>query len=170
MYLLQTYGLNESPRRRPAGRTGCRSATPETRCTKQRHLLVAVQQPALGAVAQGLLAHRAGVDRRTADRKSCQPLLVRPLVGAEDALVLAGEGVAVVVLQQAAGADDDRRLPEVVEHLGELLDDVVGKVAHEDAPAGLFDAVEERARIALLLPQPPAAVLAPGTCRTRRSR
>ena len=30
---------------------------------QQRHLLVAVQQPPLGAVAEGLLAHRAGVDR-----------------------------------------------------------------------------------------------------------
>jgi hypothetical protein len=126
---------------------------------QKRHLLVAFQQPPLGAVAQRLLAHRAGVDRPHGRHEVFQPLLMLPLVGAEDALVFAGEGVAEAVLQEAAGADDDRRLPEVVEHLGELAADVVGELPAEEPPAGLLDAVEKRGRVPLLLPQPPAAVL-----------
>ena len=125
---------------------------------QQRHLFVAVQQPALGPVAERLFAHRAGVDRLDGRDEILQPLLVRALVGAEHALVLAGEGVAVVVLQQAAGADDDRRLAEVVQHLGELLEDVVGKGPRDHPPARFFDVVQERPPVVLFLTQPPAAV------------
>ena len=84
---------------------------------QQRHLLVAVQHAAVGAVAQGLLAHGAGVDGADGGQQVLEALLARALVGAEDALVLAGEGVAVVVLQQGAGAHDEGRLAEVVDHL-----------------------------------------------------
>ncbi len=50
---------------------------------QQRHLLVAVQQPALGPVAQRLLAHRAGVDRldgrdmKSSSRFWCGPWLAQ---------------------------------------------------------------------------------------------
>ena len=69
---------------------------------EQRHLFVVVEQPARGAVAQRPLAHRAGVDRAHGGEEVLQPLRVRALVGAEDAVVLAGEGVAEVVFQQAS--------------------------------------------------------------------
>ena len=61
-----------------------------------------------------------------------QPLLRRPLVGAEHAVVGAGEGVAVVVLEQRTGTDDDRRLPEVLQHLQEVLPEPARKAAARD--------------------------------------
>ena len=71
---------------------------------QERHLLVLVQQPPLGTVAEGLFAHRAGVDRLHGREKILQSLPLRSLVRAEHALIFAREGVAVVVLQQAAAS------------------------------------------------------------------
>jgi hypothetical protein len=61
--------------------------------------------------------------------------LRRPLVDAEEAVVLAGKGAAEGVLQQARGADDDRRLAEIFEHQLELLGDLLGEGAGEHALA-----------------------------------
>ena len=95
----------------------------------------------------------------TAERKSCNRLGCGPWLGQNTLSYFPGEGVAVVVLQQTARTDDDRRLAEVFEHLGEFLDEIFGKAARQDAVLGLFDVVEKTVRVPLLLPQPPATVL-----------
>ena len=109
---------------------------------EQRHLLVAVHQPAVEAVVDAVRAEGAGVDGADGGDEGVEALAGRALVGAEDAFVLAGERVAVGVLQQAAGAHDDRPLAEVVEHLAELVEDVVGEAALEHPGPGLGGAVQ----------------------------
>ena len=110
---------------------------------QQGHLLVPVEEATLLAIAQGLLAQGAGVDGLDGGQEVIEALLVGALVGAEDALVLAGEGIAVAVLQQGAGADDDGRLAEVVQHLDELLHKLGGETPGDDAPAGLVEVIEQ---------------------------
>ena len=75
---------------------------------EERHLLVAVDEAAVQPVGEGLLAHRARVDGAHGRDELGQTLLRITLVAAEHALVLAGEGVAVRVLEQAGGAHDHR--------------------------------------------------------------
>ena len=96
---------------------------------QQGHLLVPVQQVPVGAVLDGVRAHGAGVDGAHRVFKIPVALLRRALVGAEDAVVFPGEGVADAVLQQGAGAHDDGGLAEVFQHGAELLLDVVGELA-----------------------------------------
>ena len=67
---------------------------------QQGHLLVVGQEPSLLAIAKGLLAHRAGVDRPHGREEILEPAFPRTLVRAEHALVLAGEGVAVIVFEE----------------------------------------------------------------------
>ena len=71
---------------------------------EQRHLFVAVQKWPPGAVLERLLAHGAGVDRANGGEEILQPLFAGALVGAEDALVLAGERIAEIVLEQASSS------------------------------------------------------------------
>ena len=91
------------------------------------HLLVDVDQPALGAVLDRVGAEGGGVDLGDGVGQGGQPLLLRPGVGQEEALVLAGEGGAVAVLQQAGAAHDDRPPLEVVQHHGEPVQDLAGE-------------------------------------------
>ena len=110
------------------------------------------------AVAQRLLAQGAGVHRLHGLQDRLQPLLGRALVGAEDALVLAGEGVAEAVLEQAAGAHDDGRLPVPGEHGHQLAPDRVGEGAGHDALARLGGAVEQAGPGPALAARVPQAV------------
>ena len=85
---------------------------------------------------------------------------MRALIGAKDALVFAGEGIAIAVLQQTAGPDDDRRLAEIIQHLDKLLHEFSGKVAGDDAPARLVQVVEQGILAHdLTLAMEPAAVI-----------
>ena len=105
---------------------------------EQRHLLVAIEHAALSPVAQGLLAHGAGVNRAHRGEEVLQALVPRALVDAEDALVLAREAVAEGVLQQTAGANQDGGLPEVIEHVREVAVDLRGEGAGLNPPASFF--------------------------------
>ena len=85
------------------------------------HLLVDVDQVALGAVLERVGTEDRGVDLGDRVHQRLDPRRLRPLVAEEQALVLAGEGRAGAVLEQAGAADDDRRLAEVVEREREPL-------------------------------------------------
>ena len=122
---------------------------------QQGHLFVAVEHPTVGPVAQGFFGHGAGIDFADGGQQVLQAFLARALVGAEDAFVGAREGVAVVVLQQRAGAHDERRLAEIVQHFLELPQDVGRKLAGQQQPAGFVGALEERVRVALFLANGP---------------
>ena len=118
-----------------------------------------MEHPALLAIDQCLLAHAAGVDAADGLQEFVDANVPGALVGAEDAVVLAGEGIAVGVLEQARRAHDDGRIAEVVEHVLETLFHVLGEGAHEHALARLGGAVEELLRVLLLLAQQPDVVL-----------
>jgi hypothetical protein len=91
---------------------------------EDRHLLVALAQSPGAAVGQGVGIQGARIDEFHRPEKGLQPLLRRPLVCAIFAVVLSGKGVTEVVLEQAARTGDDRRLPEVGEHIPKLLHDL----------------------------------------------
>ena len=96
---------------------------------------------------------------RTACSNFAQPLLERAEVHAEDALVLAREGVAEAVLEEARGADDDWALAVVGEHLLELLAYLLGEFAVQQRLAQLGGLGEIALRRALLDAQLPAVVV-----------
>ena len=100
---------------------------------EDRHLLVAFAQIPGAAVGHGVRVQGAGVNEFHGAKKRIEPLLRRPLVGAVFAAVLAGKGVPEAVLQQAAGAGDDRRLAEVGQHVPELFHDLRRKPPGEEA-------------------------------------
>ena len=83
---------------------------------EQRHLLVALEEVPVGAVHYGVDVFGAGVYLPHGALKDLVALGQRTLIGAEHAVVLAGEGVAEAVLQKRAGADDYGRLAEVFQH------------------------------------------------------
>ena len=88
---------------------------------QQGHLFVPVQQIPLYAVFIGLLADGAGIYLAHCRLKLAVALVQCTLVGAEDAVILSGKGIAEAILQQGAGTDDDWRLAEVFQHGEELL-------------------------------------------------
>ena len=88
---------------------------------QQGHLLVPGLQAPPAPVVQGGSAHGAGIHRADRVLKLLQPLLQISGVGAEDRFVFPGEGVPEAVLQDGAGADDDRVLPVVFQQLDEFL-------------------------------------------------
>ena len=159
MSSFHTNGLNEKPTPATCGKEQIAVQLAGDALDEQGHLLVAVEQTVMQTIAQAFLAHGAGIDRAHRVHECLQALLGRALIGEEDAFVFAGEGVAVVVLQQAAGAHDQRRLPKVLQHFHELLLDVVGKRAGENLLPGFFGALQIEVEILLAAAQPPAAVL-----------
>ena len=114
---------------------------------------------AVGAVADRVLVDRRGIDRAHRCLEFGIALLRRALVGAENAVILAGEGVAEAVFEDRGGADDDRRLAEVFEHRAELLLDR----GHEFAVQQLFADLRRDGEIVLdvdhLRAQTPRVVL-----------
>ena len=98
---------------------------------QQGHLFIVLVEAALQPVGQGILVHGAGEDAAHRFLEKLVTPLRRALVDAEVALVLAREGVAEGVLQEAAGADDDRRLAEILQHQLKLLLDLLRKGAAE---------------------------------------
>ena len=110
------------------------------------------------AVAERLLGERARVDGLHRGEEGLEPLLGRALVRAEDALVLAGEGVPEAVLEQAARAHDDRGLPVRLQHRHHLPDHELREGALHDGRARPRGAVEERRAPPLLVPRAPEAV------------
>ena len=90
---------------------------------QQGHLFIPVQKLPLRPVADGLGTDCAGIDRAYGVLEHLIALLQAALVGAEDALILPSEGISDPVLQERAGADNDRGLPEVFQHGEELLFD-----------------------------------------------
>ena len=68
---------------------------------QQGHLLFLARQAALQAVCQRLLAEGAGIHHPHRFEELLQAVFGRALIDAEEAVVLAGEGVAESVLQQA---------------------------------------------------------------------
>ena len=93
------------------------------------HLLVDVEETALGAVLDRVGAEDRGVDLGNGVHERRETLLLRTLVREEEALVLAGERGPDAVLEEARAADDDRPLLEVVEGDGQTLQDLRGEVA-----------------------------------------
>ena len=88
------------------------------------HLLVEVEQVALGAVLDRIGAEQRRVDLGNRVHQRAQPLALGADVGQEEALVLAGEGGAHPVLEQARAADDQRPAFEVVEGQRQPLHDL----------------------------------------------
>ena len=129
---------------------------------QQRHLLVLVEQAAALAVAQRLLGQGAGIDLAHGIEQVGEPLLARPLIDAEHAVVLAGEGVAIAVFQPRTGTHDEGPLAEVIEHGLELAQRRRGEAPGEDAGAGALLAIQplqETIRLALAPAHPPQAVV-----------
>ena len=122
------------------------------------HLLVPPVQPAAEPVLQRGGVHGAGVHRAHGVLERLQPLLLGAPVHAEHRLILAREGVAEAVLQEAGGPDDEGVLPEVFQHLAELLADLVGELAGQQPRLELVRRGEVAVGRALAYPQPPTAV------------
>src|SRR6266540_746240 len=131
---------------------------PRDALDEERHRLVAIEQPAVLAVAERLLAHGARVHLADGGEERVEPLGGGALVRAEDARVLARERVAEPAFEQRRGADHDRRWPVGREHRRELLQDGVGEDAAQDPLAPVDGAVEERRGAPLLPARAPGAV------------
>ncbi len=125
---------------------------------QDRHLLVPVDQPPVRAVQKRLGAHRAGVHGADRRKERFEALLRRPLVRAEDAVVLPREGVAEAVLEEGTRPDDDRRLAEIFEHRDELLLKEAREGARQDPLPRHVRPVHEGVDVALAAPRPPASV------------
>ncbi len=92
------------------------------------HLLVEVEQAALGAVLDGVGAEGARVHLGDGVADGRQPVPLAAAVRQEQALVLAREGRPDPVFQQAGAADDERLVADVVEGHGEALQDLLGQL------------------------------------------
>ena len=69
---------------------------------QKRHLLIAVEKVSFGAVFYSVRVDGAGVDLLYRALEYLIALLEAALIGAENALVLSGEGVAEAVLKDRA--------------------------------------------------------------------
>ncbi len=96
--------------------------------------LVVVHQSLLVAVEQGVGVHAGGVHAGDGLGDGLQVLPGGALVGAEVAVVLAGEGGAEVVLQQARGAHDQRALAGLLQDAAQPLEDVLREGALDEVP------------------------------------
>ena len=82
---------------------------------------------AFPSVFNGLFVHGAGVYAADGLLQFLHPFLPGALVHAENGLVFAGERIAVSVLHDAAGADNDGGGPVVVQHIAQLFPDIFGE-------------------------------------------
>ena len=69
---------------------------------KQPHLFIFLEHAAALAITEGAFAHGTGVDGTHSSKEVFEALGARPLIGAEDTLVFAGEGIAEVVFEKRA--------------------------------------------------------------------
>lgn len=122
------------------------------------HLLVGGRETTHLAIPEGVLTHRGRVHRAHRALERREAFVRGALVGEEEAVVLAGEGVAEVVLEQRARPHDDRGLPEVLEHAQELLKDGRREVAAREQGVEVGAGREEGVRGALVEPVLPPAV------------
>ena len=87
---------------------------------QQSHLLIPIQQAAVGAVTESVRTHRAGIHRAHSIFEDLVAFFQTALTGAEHALILSGESIPDPVLQKGTGAHNNGRLAEVFQH-GEKL-------------------------------------------------
>ena len=125
---------------------------------EQRQLFILVKHATLEPVGQRIGTHGARIDDTDRTEEFSEPFRQRSLAGAENAFVLAGEGIAEVVLKQAARADNDWRLAEVLEHVSETFDEILRELARQKLFAGAFDALGEFLLLGLRHAVPPAVV------------
>ena len=90
---------------------------------QQRHLLVPLIKSASQAVVKRRQAHCAGVHIFDGLLELEKPLLLRPLIRAENGFIFSGKCISEAVLQQRTGPDDDRIRSVIIEHSEELLPD-----------------------------------------------
>ncbi len=107
-----------------AGKKYLPTRVPTTSWIMIAHLLVEVEEAALGPVLDGVGAEDGGVDLGHGVEQGVEPLLLVALVGQEEALVLPGEGGPQAVLEEARAADDERHVAEVVQGDRQALDDL----------------------------------------------
>ena len=115
---------------------------------QNRHLFVALIEPAALAVIERRHAHGAGVDDPDRVFKRLQPFLGIALIAAENGFVLARKGIAKAVLEDRTRANDDRIVAVVVEDAAELGFYASGELALHDL---LLEFARKR-EIALLRP------------------
>ena len=77
-------------------------------------MFVKPQNTPLGPVGKRFIAHGAGIDNPYGIKKLIEAVLTCPLIDAEDTFVFTGKGVAEIVFQKAAGADNYGRLAKIV--------------------------------------------------------
>ena len=94
---------------------------------QQGHLFIHIQQVAFPAVFNGLFVHGAGVYPADGFLQFLHPFLLGALVHTEDGFVFAGECIAVSVLHDAAGTDNDWGGPVVVQHIAQLFTYIFGQ-------------------------------------------
>ncbi len=99
-----------------------------------------VDQAVLEAVLDGVRAEHGSKDFGDGIAQGRQPGGLGAAVGDEQALVLAGEGRAAVVLEQAGRADNERHIAEVVDGQRQPLDDLgrQGRVLEHVRDVGKF--------------------------------
>ena len=83
---------------------------------QQCHLLIAVKELALCAVFDRIRVDGACIDLLDGALKDIIAFLQAALIRAENTLIFAGKGIAEAILQDGAGAHNDRRLAEIFEH------------------------------------------------------
>ena len=74
---------------------------------KDGHALVIIIQPLNLTVEEGIRAKHAGIDLGDGSKQLGQIFFCCALVRQKEAVVLAGEGAAKVILQQTGGAHND---------------------------------------------------------------
>ena len=92
---------------------------------QDRHLFIARGKAAPLAIVQGGEGHGACVYRAHSILKGRQPLLHGSYIRNKHRIILSGKCIVETVLQDAAGADDDRSLSVVFQKMQKLLLDLI---------------------------------------------
>ncbi len=105
-------------------------ALPHHPLDQDRHALVVVDQILLLAVDHRVGGEQAGVDLLDRAGQGLEVGGGGALVGAEEAVILAGEGDAEVVLQQGGGAHDQRRVAHLLQDQAQPVAEGLGDATH----------------------------------------
>ena len=117
---------------------------PDTRCTSIAICSSESSKPAFATIGERIRVQGAGIDEFHSPQKALQPLLGIALVGAELAAVLSRKGVSKAVFEKAARADNDRRLPEVIQQPFEMLDHLLRKPAFQKTLLDFLELLHRR--------------------------